>query len=113
MAWRTLRIRCVGPVNKRAGFATRCADDPAPRAEDRGMTTTAELTERCATCGGEADNAHAYCHFHAGGATRVFCSPACAEAALHGGESARPEVARAGGDYIADMVARMRWERWS
>ncbi len=113
MAWRTLRIRCVEPVNKRAVFATRCAADRPGRAEDRGMTTTAEITERCATCGEDAGGAHAYCHFYLEGATRVFCCPECAETALHGAEPAGPVALRAGGDYIAGMVERMRWERWS
>lgn len=113
MPWRTLRMRCVGSAKRRAMLTTGCGEDRAPRADDCAMATSVETTERCTTCGEEAEGAHAYCHIYVAGLTQVYCCPACAELALHGSGHAGEAAGRGRYDTIARLVERRRWEQWS
>jgi hypothetical protein len=76
------------------------------------MTAIIEATDRCTTCGADAEGAQAYCHIYLDGETRVYCSPACAQRGLLGRDTAGGGTGTPRSDYLRELAETRRWERW-
>ena len=81
-------------------------------ADSKIMTATIEAIDRCATCGGDAEGAQAYCHIYLHGETRSYCSPACAQRGLRGGGAAGEGGGPERGDTLQELAETRRWESW-
>lgn len=73
------------------------------------MPAELEDLERCGTCGADASGAHAYCHFYTKGASRVFCSPECAERALAAPVAVRVARRPSPQAVLQQLVDDFRW----